>query len=155
MKLCRFLPDEPAGIADLSFCGRHEPASNLRIVFRNRHGRENSHASRLFQCNQHIDGPMLQDLEAADRHAKLPAILEVPDRQIVQRRHGADCFGADGGDGFVDDTGDGRTGFPGFAYDVSARHANAGQMYVGGAQAVLGRVPAAHNALRIAGYEEA
>ena len=27
-------------------------------------------------------------------------------------------------------------------------------MYVGGAQAVLGRVPAAHNALRIAGYEE-
>ena len=110
MELHRLLADQTAGPADLHLGGGDRRAALLVIGFGRHHGGEHRHAARLLERDEHVDGAMLQHLEAADRYAELPARAQVFDCELVHRRHRADGFGRHRGDRLVDHPLDQRQG---------------------------------------------
>jgi hypothetical protein len=70
--------------------------------------REHRHAPRLLKRDQHVDGAVLEDLEAADFAAELTTGLEVVDSHFVHDRHRPDSLGAQRCDRLVGDTLDER-----------------------------------------------
>jgi hypothetical protein len=88
-----------------------------RAVVRDRAGQ--------FDLDQHVDRPVLQRLEGADRNAELLAGLEILDGSAQQHRRVADGLRRERSEPGVDDAFDERQTGAEFAEHVRERHAHA------------------------------
>jgi hypothetical protein len=95
VELDRALSDDAARTADLYLDGGNRFAPLGGVRFLGHHGAQHRHAARLFECDQHLAGAMLQHLEIADRYAELLALLQVVDCELVHGAHRADRFGGE------------------------------------------------------------
>ena len=86
---------------------------------------EARHRLRLLVLDRHVDHPVLQRLERADRHAELLARLQVLERRVVGGLDRADRFGADQRGGEVDDFLDQRQRASAAPISASRRDADA------------------------------
>ncbi len=154
MELDRLLADEFSRFADLHFRRRHRGGALLGVVEIGRHGRKHRHAAGLLQGHEHVGGAVLQGLEAADRHAKLGAGLEVFDRGLERFIHDADGFRAHRDAGVVDHALDQRQSVVGIADRGIGADLDAGEGDVGGMQAVLRRIALFRNAPGVAGHQK-
>src|SRR6266851_4082126 len=102
MELDRLLADELARAAALHLGGGDNAAPLAGIRRLGHHRRQHRHAARLLERHQHVDGAMLQRLEAADGNAELLARLQVLDGELVHHAHRPDRLGDCRGDGEID-----------------------------------------------------
>ena len=96
--------------ADLDLRRRDGAAPRVVFGILRHHRRQTGHRLRLLEGDLHVDHAVLQGLVAADRRAELLAGLQIVERRLVERGHGADRLGAECRDRRVDRAFDDREG---------------------------------------------
>ena len=96
VELDRLLTDVPASVGDAYLRRRHDSLAADRVGFGvDRRAREARHRFRLFVFDHHVDHPMLQRLERADRNAELLAGFEIVERRAVREPDRTNRFRTD------------------------------------------------------------
>src|SRR5262249_17973298 len=93
MDLHRLLPDKAPRLADLRLRGRSGTRA-LGIAFAESERDHQRDGNGLLVVHEHVDHPMLQRLELADRYAELLAVLGIFDSRVHKNFHGAAGLGA-------------------------------------------------------------
>jgi len=92
MQLHCLLSDEARRLPHPHFCRRYRAATLVDIVAAVTHGRQIRRRARLLGVDQHLDHPVLQRLEAADRQTELLAHAQVVERVLLRDVHRAERF---------------------------------------------------------------